>query len=59
MEYFKYRREGHKYRECSLWEKVRKRRVKERVAYVAMPQKAQRKELRRVEKERVACIAKP
>jgi len=64
---FKCREEGHKCRECSLWVK------KERVAHVAMPQKAQRerrparpvrgeaqkRKLRKVEQEEAACVAKP
>jgi len=54
----KCRREGHKCRECSLWEKVRKGRVKERVAHVATPQKTQKKELRRVEEGEVAYMIK-
>jgi len=40
VEYFKYGKREHKYRVCPLWEKVRKRRVEERVAYMARPQKA-------------------
>jgi len=40
VEYFKCRQRGHKYRECFLWEKVRKGRVEKKIAHVARPQKA-------------------
>jgi len=40
VEYFKCRQREHKYRECFLWEKVRKGRVEKKIAHVARPQKA-------------------
>ena len=52
VKYFRYREEGHKYRECPLWKKR-----------PAHPEKgkAQEKEkrLRRVEEGGAACVAKP
>ena len=59
VEYFKCRQRGHKYRECFLWEKVRKGRVEKKIAHVARPQKAQQKELRRAKKGEAAYMAKP
>ena len=66
VECFKYRKKGHKCRECPLWRKAKKekrsRRVREeRAAHVAMPQKVQQEErkLRRVEESEVAHMAKP
>ena len=63
VKYFKYREKGHKYKECLLQMR------KERTAYVARPQKAQKKErlvhsmkrkaqerrLRRIEEEEATC----
>jgi len=39
VECFKCGKREHKYRECPLWEKVRKGRVEERAAHMARPQK--------------------
>jgi len=47
VECFKYRKKGHKCRECPLWEKVERRRGEERVACVARLQEVQQKEWRR------------
>jgi len=59
VECYKCRKEGHKCKEYSLWEKVKRRRVEEKKAVcVAIPQKVQQKELRRVEEKEVACMAK-
>jgi len=44
VECFKYREEEHKCREYPLWKEIKKRRVEERVAYMAMPQKVQQME---------------
>jgi len=67
VECFKYRKKGHKCKECPLWVK------KEKVAHVARPQKAQQKErpvhpvrekvqerkLRKIEEKEAVCVAKP
>jgi len=37
VECYKCGEEGHKCRECPLWEKVERRRVEKRVACVAIP----------------------
>jgi len=59
MECYKCGEEGHKCKECSLWEKIKRRRVEEKkAACVAIPQKAQQKELRRVEEKEVVYTAK-
>jgi len=44
VECFKYREKGHKCRECPIWKGEKKLQVVEKVARVAMPQKAQQKE---------------
>jgi len=75
VECYKYGEEGHKCRECPLWEKVERRRVEKRVACVAMPQKVQQKKkpacstreevqeaekrLRRAKEEEVVHVTKP
>jgi len=77
VEYYKCGEVGHKCRECPLWKKAKekKRKVEERAAYVATPQKAQQEGklvhpirekvqeteriLRRAEEEKVVCMAKP
>jgi len=51
VECFKYGEKGHKCRECPLWKGEKKLRVVEKAMYVAMPQKAQQKEWRRLELE--------
>ena len=67
VKYFKCGEKGHKCKECPLWMK------KEKAAYVARPQKAQKKErlaypvrgevqkrkLKKVKEEEIACVAKP
>ena len=47
VECFKCGEKGHKCRECSIWKGEKKLRMVEKVACVAMPQKAQQKEWRR------------
>jgi len=47
VECFKYGEKGHKCKECPIWKGEKKLRVVEKVACVAMPQKAQQKEWRR------------
>ena len=59
VECFKYGEKGYKCRECPLWRVKRKRKVIEKMAHVARPQKAQQKELRRAKEGEVAHMAKP
>jgi len=76
IKYYKCGEIGHKCRECPLWKKAKeeKKRVEERVAYVAMPQKPQQegksacpirekaqeieRMLRRAEEEEIVHMAK-
>jgi len=59
VECYKCEEEGHKCREYPLWEKVERKRGKKKAAHVAMPQKVQQKELRRMEGQEAVCVAEP
>jgi len=58
VECFKCGEKGHKCRKCPMWRKAEKRGV-EKATYVAKPQKAQQKKLKRVEEEEAVHVTKP